>query len=462
MHFLPILIAFLFFSFLMLAYGEMNSETQMGRRQANWCSNVHNQHNLAVSCYLFFSDYTGPLHSTASLAARDNEHGTKNINIEDIEEAMEGPREEERVTVNLCKKQMTATFSSSMSLAMTKMIRKSIPKSLTSQTMAAKILAQRSAVPAVFSRTTSSGKRKAAVMREEKEWMLHIAKCPRKGPFNSIVDPTEFGAGSAMIGITKVVKNSGHFDPWAADEEMAPEVPEGTERLRKMPVKAPTHIQPQKIIEVPAVVEPHLGTSYNPPADAYHELLLKAHEIEEKRISDAEKLMEVKTRMEKARVDVDDGSSGVPRMKVDIATAVKEEQEPVEIFSKPAPERKTKQQRRKAAKVLAEEAKMNSTKYDAERQQHRLLAEAKLKKGLSGKKLGRHKVSEGEVGVQLGEDLGESLRVLEPEGNLFRNRFLSLQHRGRIEPHVLVLPKKQRTWTVEYEKHAWKNFDRQQ
>ncbi len=114
------------------------------------------------------------------------------------------------------------------------------------------------------------------------------------------------------------------------------------------------HIQPRKIIEVPAVVEPHLGTSYNPPADAHRELLLKAHEIEEKRISEAEKLAEVKTRMEKARVDADDGNSGVPGMKVDIAPAVEEEQEPAEIFSKPAPERKTKQQRRKAAKVLAE------------------------------------------------------------------------------------------------------------
>ncbi len=49
--------------------------------------------------------------------------------------------------------------------------------------------------------------------REEKERMLRIAKRPRKGPFNSIVDPTEFGAGSAVIGVTEAVKNSGQFDP---------------------------------------------------------------------------------------------------------------------------------------------------------------------------------------------------------------------------------------------------------
>ncbi|KAG7445321.1 P60-like protein [Guyanagaster necrorhizus] len=410
----------------------------------------------------------------------------KNVNIEDVEEALEGMREEERVV----GKPLQKTTDNSLffvDVAGDDQVRKSIPKSLASQTTAAKILAQRSAVPAVFSRTTSYGKRKAAVTREEKERMLRIAKRPRQGPFNSIVDPTEFGAGSAVIGLTEAVKNSGQFDPWAADAEEKVEVPEGTECLQKKPVKAPTHSQPRKIIEVPAVVEPHLGTSYNPPADAHRELLLKAHGIEEKRIAEAEKLAEVKHRMENARVGEDDGNSGVPGMKVDIATTVDEEEEPSETFSKPAPERKTKQQRRKAAKVLAEkralaqraankrilatvdrvkalskEAKINSAKRDAERQQRWLLAETKLKKGLSGQKLGKHKVAEGEVDVQLGEDLSESLRALKPEGNLFRDRFLSLQHRGRIEPRALVVPRKRRTRTVEYEKHAWKKFDRQQ
>ncbi|KAG7439418.1 P60-like protein, partial [Guyanagaster necrorhizus] len=401
----------------------------------------------------------------------------KNVNIEDVEEALDGMREKERVVGKPLQK-TTDNGLFFVDLAGDDQVRKSIPKSLASQTTAAKILAQRSAVPAVFSRATSSGKRKAAVTREEKEWMLRIVKRPRQGPFNSIVDPTEFGAGSAIIGLTEAMKNSGQFDPWAADAEEKVEVPEGTERLQKKPVKV--------CLSVPAVVEPHLGTSYNPPADAHRELLLRAHEIEERRIAEAEKLTEVKNQMENARVGEDDGNSGVPGMKVDIATTVEEEEEPSETFSKPALERKMKQQRRKAAKVLpvekralankaankrilatidrvkalSKEAKINSAKRDAERQQLRLLAETKLKKGLSGQKLGKHKVAEGGINVQLGEDLSESLRVLKPEGNLFRVRFLSLQHRGRIEPRAFVLPKKQRTQTVEYEKHAWKKFDR--
>jgi nucleolar protein 53 len=80
----------------------------------------------------------------------------------------------------------------------------------------------------------------------------------------------------------------------------------------------------------------------------------------------------------------------------------------------------------------------------------------KLKHGLIGRKLGKHKVQPGEVDVQLGEELSESLRALkvcfhsagtfvtftsppQPEGNLFRDRFLSLQQRALVEPRVPVL-----------------------
>ena len=79
--------------------------------------------------------------------------------------------------------------------------------------------------------------------------------------------------------------------------------------------------------------------------------------------------------------------------------------------------------------------------------------------GLAGQKLGKHVVREGEVDVQLGEELSESLRglqvclctsricratadvgvVLQPTGNLFRDRYLSMQHRALVEPRGPVL-----------------------
>jgi nucleolar protein 53 len=124
-----------------------------------------------------------------------------------------------------------------------------------------------------------------------------------------------------------------------------------------------------------------------------------------------------------------------------------------------------------------------------------LLTEKLKKQGLAGQKLGKHKVPKSNVIVQLGEDLTESLRGLKVctryhpirsckliyhpqlEGNLFRDRFQSLQQRALIEPRVPVVyvlffhlfstthnfcsPKRRKHRMIEYEKHAWKNFDRE-
>lgn len=49
-------------------------------------------------------------------------------------------------------------------------------------------------------------------------------------------------------------------------------------------------------------MEPHQGSSYNPPAEAHQELLLKAAEIEKKKLEDLEKMADVKKKMESARI----------------------------------------------------------------------------------------------------------------------------------------------------------------
>lgn len=126
----------------------------------------------------------------------------------------------------------------------------------------------------------------------------------------------------------------------------------------------------------------------------------------------------------------------------------------------------------------------------------RRAARAQLMKrhGLVGQRLGKHRIQEGQVDVLLGEELSETLRelkarpstqnngniliCLQPQGNLFRDRFLSLQHRALVEPRVPVLyvhrryfalytliilhvhrPRRRRTKVKDYEKHAWKRFE---
>ncbi|KAF8551842.1 hypothetical protein OG21DRAFT_1524171 [Imleria badia] len=52
--------------------------------------------------------------------------------------------------------------------------------------------------------------------RADKERLLRIAKRPRKRPFNAIMDPTEFGAGSTPIDVSYAVQHSGSHDLWDA------------------------------------------------------------------------------------------------------------------------------------------------------------------------------------------------------------------------------------------------------
>ncbi|KAJ7221896.1 ribosome biogenesis protein Nop53/GLTSCR2 [Mycena rebaudengoi] len=410
----------------------------------------------------------------------------KNVDLQEVEQGIEELRAEERATGTFLHKQQDDQLFV-VDVKGDEKIRHILPKFKTSELTSTKILAQRSAVPAVVSRPT---KRKSPLSYEDKSRLLRISKRPRKGPFNAVVDPTEFGAGSASLELSEAVKSSGAYDPWAPVEE-APEVPDGMETVQPKKVKVPVHSHPRDKIEVPAILEPHQGTSYNPPAEAHQELLLKAHELEEKRVEKAAKLAEVRDKFHRAKLDVEEVTVGVPAgMKVDdgegMEEAEEDEGEKEEIPRKKMPERKTRAQRNKAAKVLmqkralaekarkkAESMTINSNikmlrrsanqALSASEQAHALRRAAlqeKLRRGLAGQKLGRHKVPEGEVDVQLGEDLSESLRGLKPEGNLFRDRFTSLQQRALIEPRVLVLPKRRRNKIVEYEKHAWKRFDR--
>ncbi|KAK7031589.1 ribosome biogenesis protein NOP53 [Favolaschia claudopus] len=402
----------------------------------------------------------------------------KNVDIQEVEEGIEELRAEERAAGTYLHKQKDdALFV--IDVKGDDKIRKALPKFKTTELTSTKILSQRSAVPAVVSR-----KRKSPLSSEDKNRLLRISKRPRKGPFNSVVDPTELGAGSATMELSEAVKQSGGYDAWAPAEEVE-EIKDGLETVQPKKIKAPVHSHPRDQIQVPAILEPHQGTSYNPPAEAHQELLFKAHQQEEKRVEKAAKLAETKAKMEQATVYAEDETPGVPAgMKMDESAPIEEEDgDAAEAIPKKMPERKTKAQRNKAAKLLAQKhalaektrrknqlavigsvklLRRAANKMLVTREQahaaRRAALEAKLKHGLAGQRLGKHKVPEEEVDVQLGEDLSESLRALKPEGNLFRDRFTSLQHRALIEPRVPVIPKRRKHRIIEYEKHAWKRF----
>ncbi|TFY75765.1 hypothetical protein EWM64_g8248 [Hericium alpestre] len=401
----------------------------------------------------------------------------KNVDMDGVEEQLEETRHEERLFGTALKHKKDEDIFVVDTKGDEK-IRTSMPKFSTKLLSSHKILAQRSAIPAVTSRPSSGGKETSSVhvSRAEKERMLRMGKKTRKGPLNSVVDHDQFGEGSAMLDVSEAVKQSGQYDVWTEDVE-------GTK------VKAPVLPHPRSSIVVPAIADPHAGTSYNPPVSAHAELLRKAHKAEERRVKEAAEGAEVKERVLGARREgLEEEESGVLGMIVDKPGEMEEDEEAeaAEAVPKKMPPRKTKQQRRKAEKLLAEvrlilfysvwdslllvkfrNEPWHSALFGNACSPARVLAQEtrkvrlqeRLRQGLVGQRLGKHIVKEGNVDVQLGEELSETLRGLRPEGNLFRDRFLSMQNRALIEPRVPVLPKKRKTQFKEVEKHAWKRFE---
>ncbi|KIM25029.1 hypothetical protein M408DRAFT_331493 [Serendipita vermifera MAFF 305830] len=407
----------------------------------------------------------------------------KNVDIAELEEGLEELREEERVTGGPVQK-MADEELFTIDLTGDDKVRQRVKtkKPLTS-TM---ILSQRSAVPAVYSKVGPE-KKKNNVTRAEKERLLRIGKRKRTGALNVAVDPTEVGSGSALLEPTEAVKKSGTYDVWmdvddepGSDDGFKPAVKQKTIKLRTQPMR--------DLISVPAISFPHQGTSYNPPIDAYKDLLQDAVKVEEKKEAEAKKYEDIKIIMDSARPTVHgDEVPTVEGMIVDIPGDDVDQDEPEvqqdSLVPNKAARRKTQQQRRKARRLLDEQralrekaerkkmlASLESMKSlrkeveNAKNEQDRILAERKLqkleqlKKGLVGQRLGKHKVAEAEIDVQMGEDLSDSLRGLKVEGNLFRDRLLSMQKRALVEPRTRVFPTRRKTKVKEMEKFAWKRF----
>jgi len=159
----------------------------------------------------------------------------KNIDIDNVEEGLETIRLEERVLGTALHNQpdkdlfavdtagdeggaYPATVSELLHgrLIIRDTVRRRLPKFSKAQLTSTKILSQRSAVPAVSSRTT----KKSPVSYQQKGKLLQTARRPRRGPFNAIIDHTEFGAGSAPIDVSEAAKKSGQYDIWEEDIEM--------------------------------------------------------------------------------------------------------------------------------------------------------------------------------------------------------------------------------------------------
>ncbi|KDN34251.1 LOW QUALITY PROTEIN: hypothetical protein RSAG8_12660, partial [Rhizoctonia solani AG-8 WAC10335] len=394
----------------------------------------------------------------------------KNVDIEEVEDRLEGLRDEERETGGpVHKKSDTELFSVDVhgDEQLKKQLRKHRPLKYV------EMLAKRSAVPAVHSRASfptpaPSGSSKPRIRVSAAEMARPARVAHRtKGPLGD-------AQGRYNLPTSEAVKRSGKYDVWASEDPdeallmRAMRTPEAKEYLlpivkshkSRAPPAAPPSVPALTMTALPnSVACPEAGTSYNPTYEDHQELLRTAHEREAKRVEDMEKAEEVRRRMEAAWETKGDGMVG--GMVVDVGEENEEDDEEEQLDPVKPPQRKTTQQRRKAARALAEKRSRASlahkrqqlasvstlkslrrTVANAQSESQRAAAERaekKLAKGLIGMRIGKHVVKEGDIDYQLGEDLPESFRELKPEGNLWRDRWGSMVSRGKVEPRVPVL-----------------------
>ncbi|KAG8921290.1 hypothetical protein FRC03_002639 [Tulasnella sp. 419] len=434
----------------------------------------------------------------------------KNVDLTDLEKGLESIREDERVLGTALHKQPDSQLFT-VDLTGDATIRRTVQKKPLKSTM---ILAARSAIPSVSSRSKAPSfalPKKAApgakrLSNEEKQRLLKIARRKHKGPFNSYVDPTQFGAGSAIMTPSEAVKESGKYDIWDedhSDEEFVKDLQAKSSTLdeedvreyliplvKKLRVKPPKSDEALSSIEVKAVQDPHQGTSYNPYVDAHQDLLKAAHEVEVVKEAEHQKQEAIRETMRAAgqapRIEDDSGALG---MQIDIPNSDQEDEaedaEPqsTKVVTVRKQVTKTKQQRAKAARVREEKrlaaekvakkrfassfSALKSIKRSVNAQlsasekaaiERKLARRNRFKEGLTGKRAGKYKVPKATIDVQLGDELADSLRGLKPEGNLLRDRMLSLQQRALVEPRVPAVPRRNTARVKEYEKHEWKRF----
>ena len=250
---------------------------------------------------------------------------------------------------------------------------------------------------------------------------------------------------------------------------------------------------------LPAIDLPHPGSSYNPTLEAHEALIHEAYEIEKvleqtEQMDQAErekwqaKLATIVAREAELRSQADDELKRYRGMDLDVdSDSSADESSLSEGETRVAKDakRKTRAQRARAKRARAQQseaARRKQARIDAatllhlpalQRRQARLAharqsatllrrqhkAALVAKHGLTGNKVGKHTVPQPKVDVQLPDELSESLRTLKPEGNLFRDRYVRLQVKGKVEPRVRQsLSGKGRKKVKTYETHDYKKF----
>ncbi|KAI9199481.1 ribosome biogenesis protein Nop53/GLTSCR2 [Polychytrium aggregatum] len=279
-------------------------------------------------------------------------------------------------------------------------------------------------------------------------------------------------------------KGTTYFDMWDAPEEPST-LNDYVQDHLPQPAKKPD-LPSTKATNVSAVKVAHAGASYNPKFDEHQTLLQSALNVELDKIAKSEKISkqleypkELDDLDEDMFVDYDDddedpnaegGEDGDDEDAPDAVNHTKsvanvrkskaqrnKERRRLQLERAEKEERERKQLLKHIGMVESISAELDSQEQETKEKLGKR-AEIKEKLKQSGaSQIGPHKFKSAPLEIQLTEELSDSLRSLKPEGNMFKDRFLSLQERKLIEPRVPVTLKR-KLKHKEVERHDYKRF----
>ncbi|KAI9025799.1 ribosome biogenesis protein Nop53/GLTSCR2 [Phycomyces nitens] len=397
----------------------------------------------------------------------------KNIDITGVEDGLEVMRSEERVRGKATPLEDHQLFT--IDTVGDNKVKRQLAKD--KPLRVDEILAERSAVPAVKGRALGPGAKPAAKGKPSKYTQEKIEKIAKRKAEES----------SAPVNKkNKKANQTNTYDLWA--DAPAEEKNPYLEDVRTHKPKAPVTMEqtPKALVNHVNVVVPDAGASYNPSMEEHQKLLEKAHSVELKKVEAAKKLDEQLA----YRKELDDLAHELEEHNAHVNGEIAEEEEEIDEGATEAEKkkqneiRKTRTKRNKERKAQLERALREQKQHERNirkqidkleaieeelAQRYADLENLSVKRdahreaeSLAGKKrLGKHYVQEMPIEVQLQDELSETLRQLKPEGNIFRDRFVSIQERNIIEPRVPV--KKHTKYKPKaYERRSYKNFDAEQ
>ncbi|KAK9240750.1 hypothetical protein V1525DRAFT_394870 [Lipomyces kononenkoae] len=369
----------------------------------------------------------------------------KNVDISDIQEGLDKVREETIIhgtTLN--------SISSDQLFAVDTTVSKSALKKVGKKPLKVdEILAPSSAIPALVSRKRRIEDEAAALKKKYKVQGVTYKELGRLLP----VAGRTADAKSSLANLetdSRIIKHM--YDVWAEDgsvdaktEDNDAKPPESRTkknkdllanakeiRLFETTSHAKMQNRPSTITRPPiafkestkAVNEPIEGQSYNPSLESWQELLGQENAALEKvekarlreeehkeRIERLQELLDERERLGLDEVDSDEEVEASPA----VSTVEVKKEESLESATGAPPVPSTE---------------LDKTIIDLTR------AKSKVRKH----KLGKYAIMERPVAVKLSDELTDSLRLVKPEGNPAKDRFISLQERGIIESRVQVMP----------------------